>query len=96
MYIPYGKSEDLWASYDGSGYSHKDVGGILAVTVDTNNKKLSTSANYVSNSTEYKNSIEFTRTTYINNIIFGYSSADNILTSFDKTTQKQLYSVEIG
>ena len=96
MYIPYGKSEDLWASYDGSGYSHKDVGGILAVTVDTNNKKLSTSANYVSNSTEYKNSIEFTRTTYINNIIFGYSSADNILTSFDKTTQKQLYSVKIG
>ncbi len=96
MYIPYGKSEDLWTSYDGSDYSHKDVSGILAVTVDVNNKKLSTSANYVSNSTEYKNSIEFTRATYINDILFGYSSADNILTSFDKTTQKQLYSVEIG
>ncbi len=96
MYIPYGKTERIWASSNGYDTYHKQVAGVLAVKVDVNNKSLSTSADYVSNSTEYKNSIEFTRTTYMNNILFGYSDADNILSSFDKATQKHLYSVEIG
>lgn len=95
MYIPYGKSESVIASYDGSDFYQKDVAGIRAVTVDVNNKKLSTSADYISNSTEYENSFEFTRATYINDVVFGYSDADNILTSFDKNTQKQLHSVKI-
>ncbi len=96
MYIPYGKSNRYWGTWSNEGFSSKDVAGILAVSVDENAKKLSQAADYLSNSTEFKNSADFSRATYIDNVIFGYSENDGLLISFDKNTQKQLYSLSIG
>ncbi len=94
MYIPYGK-QSTSTSGNSSHTSEKAYGGILAVTVDETNKKLSASSGYISNSTEYKNVTNFTRVTYIEEVVFGYSEYESIITSFDKGTQKVLFSTEL-
>lgn len=95
MYVPYAKYENAWSSYNGGTSYHKQTSGVLAVKVDESTKKISSSANYVSNSTDQVNAEEFTRATYIDGVLYGYSYSENIFTSFDTATQKQLYSVKI-
>lgn len=95
MYIPYGKSEQTWASYDGSQMLSKQYAGILAVVVDEESKALVSTSDYISNSTDYETADSFSRVTYIENIIFGYSQNESIITSFDKNTQKLLCSTEL-
>lgn len=95
MYIPYGKYENVWSSSDGSSVDHKSYAGVLAVTVDEKTKTLSSTSDYISNSTEYENADSFQRVTYIGDVIFGYSEYDSIITSFNKATQKMLCSAEL-
>lgn len=96
MYIPYGTREYVWATYQTYESYDKFTAGILAVKVNEADKKLSRTGDYISNSTDYENSAEFSRTTYMGNVLFGYSEFDNMLESFDKSTQKALDFVKIG
>lgn len=94
MYIPYGKSAS--STYgNGSQTTEKAYAGILAVSVDEDNKSLSSSSDYISNSMEHKDAASFERVTYIGDIVFGYSESERVITSFDKNTQKVLFSTEI-
>ncbi len=94
MYIPYFKRTEIWYHTDDS-YSYKNVAGILAVKVNEKEKSLSKSDNYAVTTTEHKLEGGFQRATYIGDVIFGYSSSDNTMISFDKTTQKQLSTFDI-
>ena len=96
MYIPYGRSEFVWATYDYSQSYDKFYAGVFAVAVDVNTKKLSKIGDYISNSSDYEVSSGFTRATYMGNVLFGYSEYENILESFDKNTQKSLDLVKIS
>lgn len=93
MYIPYGKEVEFRSDTEFEG---SYIGNILAVHVDGTEKKLTDTANFVSNSTEHENANEFIRTTYSDGILYGFSSEYDMLVSFDINTQKQLYSLEVG
>jgi hypothetical protein len=94
MYIPYSKRSDF-RFVDGDYYQNQNVAGILAVKVDEAEKKLLKSENYTNVSTDNDMSQGFERATYIGDVIFGYSDYDDVLMSFDKTTQKQLNTLNI-
>lgn len=93
MYIPYHKSIVV-ISNDAHNYTGST--GILQVTVDKNAKKLMPGKDYVSGiGTSRDDYVEIVRVTYMNNVLFGFSHSGDIV-SFDKTTQKQLYKVELS
>lgn len=94
MYIPYSKRSDF-RFVDGDYYQNQNVAGILAVKVDEAEKKLLKSENYTNVSTDNDMSQGFERATYIGDVIFGYSDYDDVLMSFDKSTQKQLNTLNI-
>ena len=94
MYIPYSKRSDF-RFVDGDYYQNQNVAGILAVKVDEAEKKLLKSENYTNVSTDNDMSQGFERATYIGDVIFGYSDYDDVLMSFDKSTQKQQDTLNI-
>lgn len=94
MYIPYKKGTETWYHTDDS-YSFKNVAGILAVKVNENEKTLEKSQNYTVTTTDHTLENGFNRATYIGNVIFGYSSYDCEIVSFNKGTQKQLDILDI-
>ncbi len=94
MYIPYHKSIVV-ISNDAHNYTGST--GIFGVTVDKEAKKLLPGKDYVSGiGTSREDYVEIVRVTYINNVLFGFSHNNDDLVSFDKTTQKQLYKVELS
>ncbi len=95
MYIPYSKNENQW-SYSAEENYHKTTAGIVALKVDEAEKALTVVGEYIANSTDYAQPDEFARATYINDVIFGYSSYTGLLCSFDKGTQKQLDTLNIS
>jgi inhibitor of cysteine peptidase len=95
MYIPYRKDSRVWASQNGEELAYNSITGIIAVKVDEEGKMLSAAGDYITEATENALPNEITRTTYINNTIYGYSSYDGFLSSFDKATQKQLYILDV-
>ena len=94
MYIPYLKRTEVW--YHTDDYSFKNVSGILAVKVNEEEKTLEKSQNYTNVSDSNKTDWGFERTTYIGDVIFGYSHSGNVIMSFDKTTRKQLNTLNIN
>ncbi len=95
MYVPYSKNEHQWAYSDGGNYN-KTTAGIVALKVNDTEKTLKAAGEYIANSTDYAQPDEFTRATYINNVIFGYSRYTGLLCSFDKGSQKQLDTLNVS
>lgn len=91
MYIPYGKQDRIWASSSGESLSKTNTAGIIAVKVDTEAKKLSTDGNYMCSSTDIESSPDFSRVTYIGDVIIGFNQYTNggHICSFNKDTQMQ-------
>lgn len=95
MYIPYSKNVHVWAYSEGANYNRTDA-GIVALKVNEEEKTLKTVGDYIANSTDYAQPDEFSRATYINDVIFGYSTYTGLLCSFDKGSQKQLDTLNIS
>ncbi len=95
MYIPYSKNVHVWAYTDGKNYSKTDA-GIVALKVNEAEKSLEAVSDYVADATDYAQPYEFSRATYINSVIFGYSTETGLLCSFDKGTQKQLDTLNVS
>lgn len=95
MYIPYSKNIHRWSYSDGENYN-KTTAGIVALKVNDAEKTLKVVGEYIANSTDYAQPNEFSRTTYINDAIFGYSTYTGLLCSFDKGTQKQLDTLNVS
>ncbi len=95
MYVPYSKNEHKWAYSDGANYN-KTTAGILALKINEKEKTLKAAGEYIANSTEGTQPEEFSRATYINNVIFGFSRNNGLLCSFDKDTQKQLDTFNVS
>lgn len=95
MYIPYSKNESQWA-YSSEDNYNKITAGIVALKVDESEKTLKVAGEYIANSTDYAQPDEFSRATYINDVVFGYSAYSGLLCSFDKGTQKQLDTLNVS
>lgn len=95
MYVPYSKNVHVWAYSDDENYN-KTTAGIVALKVNEAEKTLQVAGEYVANATDYAQPDEFSRATYINDAIFGYSTYTGLLCSFDKGTQKQLDTLNIS
>ena len=95
MYIPYSKSVHIWAYAEGENYN-KTTAGIVALKVNEEEKTLKTAGEYIANGTDYAQPDEFSRATYINDVIFGYSTYSGLLCSFDKGTQKQMDTLNVS
>lgn len=95
MYIPYSKNEHQWAYSDEENYN-KTTAGIVALKVNETEKTLKVAGEYIANSTDSALPDEFSRATYINDVIFGYSMYSGSLCSFDKGTQKQLDTLDVS
>lgn len=95
MYIPYSKSVHVWAYAEGENYNKTDA-GIVALKVNEEEKTLKTVGDYIANATDYAQPDEFSRATYINDVVFGYSTYTGLLCSFDKGTQKQLDTLNVS
>lgn len=95
MYIPYSKNEHQWAYSDGKNYN-KQTAGIVALKVNEAEKTLVNVGDYIANATDYAQPDEFSRATYINDVIFGYSRYTGLLCSFDKGTQKQSDTLNVS
>ncbi len=98
MYIPYSKQDRIWASTNGEALSKTNTAGILAVKVDTQNKKLLSDGNYMCTSTDIESSPEFSRVTYTGNVIMGFNqySDGGSICAFDKTTQMQTDKINLS
>ncbi len=95
MYVPYSKNVHRWAYSDGKNYN-KTTAGIVALKVNEEEKSLKTAGDYIANSTDYAQPDEFSRATYINDVVFGYSTYTGLLCSFDKGTQKQMDTLNVS
>ena len=95
MYIPYSKNIHRWSYTGGKNYSKTDA-GIVALKVNEEEKNLKVAGEYIANSTDYAKPYEFSRATYINDIIFGYSTQTGLLCTFNKSTQKQLDTLNVS
>lgn len=95
MYVPYSKNVHVWAYSDDENYN-KTTAGIVALKVNEAEKTLQVAGEYIANATDYAQPDEFSRATYINDAIFGYSTYTGLLCSFDKGTQKQLDTLNIS
>lgn len=95
MYIPYSKNVHVWAYSDGANYNRTDA-GIVALKVNEAEKSLKVAGEYIANATDYAQPDEFSRATYINDVIFGYSTYTGLLCSFDKGTQKQMDTLNVS
>lgn len=95
MYIPYSKNEHSWSSSSEANFN-KTTAGIVALKVNEEEKTLKVAGDYIANATDSAQPDEFARATYINDVIFGYSTYTGLLCSFDKGTQKQLDTLNIS
>ena len=95
MYIPYSKNEHSWASTTEEHFN-KTTAGIVALKVNEEEKALKVAGEYIANATDYAQPDEFSRATYINDVIFGYSTYSGLLCTFDKGTQKQLDTLNVS
>ena len=95
MYIPYSKNIHRWSYTDGENYN-KTTAGIVALKVNEKEKTLKVAGEYIANATDYAQPYEFSRSTYINDVVFGYSTQTGLLCSFDKGNQKQLDTLNIS
>lgn len=95
MYIPYSKNEHSWASTTEEHFN-KTTAGIVALKVNEAEKTLEVVGEYIANATDYAQPDDFSRATYINNVIFGYSRYTGLICSFDKGTQKQLDTLNVS
>ncbi|MGN1316830.1 MAG: beta-propeller domain-containing protein [Acutalibacteraceae bacterium] len=95
MYIPYSKWEYRWSYTDEDDYS-KSTAGIVALKVNKAEKSLSVAGEYIANSAESEAPEDFSRATYINDTVFGYSTYSGMICSFDKSTQKQIESLDLN
>lgn len=91
MYIPYAKDDSIWASATGESLSSTHTTGIIAVKVNEQTKSLQTDGNYIISDSEN----DFSRVTYIDNVIFGYAYPEAI-SSFNKQTQTVIDTIELG
>ena len=98
MYIPYGKQDRIWASTNGEELSKSNTAGILAVKVDTQNKKLLSDGNYMCTTTNVESLSDFSRVTYTGNVIMGFNqySDGGSICAFDKTTQMQTDKINLS
>ncbi len=98
MYIPYSKTDRVWASSNGETLSKSNTAGILAVKVDIGNKRLSSDGNYMCSITEVGEAPEFSRVTFTGNNVFGYNQYSNggCVCAFNKTTQMQTDYIELS
>ena len=98
MYIPYGKQDRIWASTNGEELSKSNTAGILAVKVDTQNKKLLSDGNYMCTTTNVESLSDFLRVTYTGNVIMGFNqySDGGSICAFDKTTQMQTDKINLS
>ncbi len=89
MYIPYGKQSRIWAASNGETLSRTNTAGIVAVKVNAQTKTLSTDGEYVFSSANIQDLAEFSRVTYIGDVIIGFNRyvGGGIVCTFDKTTQ---------
>ncbi len=95
MYIPYSRTVHTWASATYQ-YFNKTTAGIVALKVDETEKTLKVAGEYIANATDYAQPEEFSRATYINDVVFGYSRYDGLLCSFNKDTQMQLDTLNVS
>lgn len=95
MYIPYSKNIHRWSYTDGKNYN-KTTAGIVALKVNEGEKTLKTMGDYIANATDYAQPYEFSRATYINDVVFGYSTQTGLLCTFNKSTQKQLDTLNVS
>ena len=95
MYIPYSKNEHSWASTTEEHFN-KTTAGIVALKVNEAEKTLKVAGDYIANATDYAQPNEFSRATYIDDVIFGYSRYTGLICSFDKGTQKQLDTLNVS
>ena len=95
MYIPYSKNEHSWASTTEEHFN-KTTAGIVALKVNEAEKTLKVVGEYIANATDYAQPDEFSRATYINDVVFGYSTQTGLLCTFNKSTQKQLDTLNVS
>lgn len=95
MYIPYSKNEHSWASTTEEHFN-KTTAGIVALKVNEAEKTLKVAGDYIANATDYAQPNEFSRATYIDDVIFGYSRYTGLICAFDKGTQKQLDTLNVS
>lgn len=93
MYVPYTEMIDVYTT---TGYENIHYGNILAVKVDTVNKKLVSDGSYKVLTSDNKSYSSFCRVTYIDNVIMGYVQGDNTFYSFDKATKDYLDKTQSG
>lgn len=91
MYIPYCKDDRIWSSANGESLSSTHTTGVIAVKVNEQTKSLQTDGNYLISNSEN----DFSRVTYIDNVIFGYAYPEAI-SSFNKQTQTVIDTIELG
>ncbi len=92
MYIPYGKCEETFVSYTDEYFSERSA-GIIALKVDETVKSLSEVGSYIAQTDGDYWVPGFTRVTYINDIVFGFTQKKDVLYSFDKATCENLDSL---
>lgn len=91
MYVPYVEMIEIFTQ---SGYESKHYGNILAVKVDSENKKLVSDGSYKVLTSYGDSYSSFCRVTYIENILMGYVSDDNAFYSFDKQSKEYLDTIK--
>ncbi len=87
MYVPYVEMIEIFTQ---RGYENKHYGNILAVKVDSENKKLASDGSYKVLTSDGDSYSSFCRVTYIDNILMGYVNDDNAFYSFDKQSKEYL------
>ncbi len=95
MYVPYGRNS---AVINENTYRTEESNslGVIAVKIDSQNKKLRTEGEYKRNAATEESTFAFSRVTYIDNIIYALPDSRSFLTSFDKTTQIAVDEADIN
>ncbi len=94
MYIPYGKSATIVNPE--TNLAEDDITlGVLAVKVNEDSKKLLSNGEFKRNIDQTNGVFLYGRVTYIDNIIYAFTSDMTFATSFDKTTQMIVDEVEL-
>lgn len=96
MYIPYTQREEIWADANGSEFETTVTNGILALKIDEESKTFSANTSYEAETEGSSWSKGMSRATYIGDTIFGYSSYDGTMYSFNKATTEKIDEMIIG
>ncbi len=97
MYIPYMKSKEVLVNIDTYEYNISEETGIISLKVDEENKELKYIGTYKASTKESDgSSSEFTRATYIDDILFAFSGHNGILYSFNKSSTERIDVIKSG